>query len=220
MQVLPESRADEGTESGTLPIDEFDTVLAMSEPQEMATPERSGTLRRVVDEVRQQSRWKKFALALSAVSIMAGFVLMAVESGSSGTENPGVGGAAGPAASGLVPSQEGPAAEAGAADEDDGRWAPVFLRFGFSFFIGFAIGSAMRTVLRVVLLFVGLFAMAQFALTELGFIEVHWARLGEEFDGFFDRVGDEAGSIKGLFTGRLPSAGLAMLGLYAGLRRG
>ena len=112
---------------------------------------------------------------------------------------------------------EGASAE---AQSDGENWAPVFLRFGFSFFVGFALGAAVRTVFRLVLLFVGLFAALLFGFSELGFVEVHWDTMGAAFDGFVAKLGDEASSLRGFFTGGLPSAGLAMLGLYAGFRRG
>lgn len=190
----------------------------MTDPDRPKPPSHAAeNARRLWQDVKAQPPWKKVALVASLVLIAAGFVMLGVES--SAPAGPPAGhGPGGAGATGLVPTADDAATDSTAGD--DVRWAPVFLRFGFSFFIGFSLGAALRTVLKIVVVFLGLFCLAQIALAEFGFVEVHWARIGEEFGGFFDRIGEEADSIRQLLTGRLPSAGLAALGLYAGLRRG
>ncbi|MCA8942936.1 MAG: FUN14 domain-containing protein [Planctomycetes bacterium] len=186
----------------------------MTDPERTKPPSHAAeNARRMWEDVKAQPPWKKVALVASVLLIVVGFVLLGVESSE---PNPPAAGAGGAAATGLVPTEDG-GSPAAAADET--QWAPVFLRFGFSFFIGFSLGAALRTVLKIVVVFVGLFFLTQVALAEFGFVEVHWAKIGEEFGGFFDRIGEEADSVRKLLTGRLPSAGLAVLGLYAGLRR-
>ena len=189
--------------------------------------------RRIREEIAGEPRWKKILLIAAIVFIVIGLVLFFVEGGSdgSGSETRSGGAPAGSGAAlpsiassltgGNITLPEGQAESIGAAaDDGDSKWAPIFLRFGFSFFVGYALGFAARSVLKLALLFAGLFAALLFGFDAMGFVEVKWHAMGGAFDTLLEKVSSEAGSVKGLLTGRLPSGGLAMLGLWAGFRRG
>lgn len=186
------------------------------------------------ESFRAQPVWKKSALIGAAVCCVVGLALLGLESSpedSAGLETAasrGAGGASpGGAASGLRTSLVDPgvlppdgSARVEPPPPDESNWAPVFLRFGFSFFVGFAIGSAIRMVLKLALIFIGGFAVLLMGLESFGFVAVQWDVMGQAFDDLVAKIGEESGSVKGFLTGRLPSAGLGVFGLYAGFRRG
>ncbi|MBI5850256.1 MAG: hypothetical protein HZB39_04345 [Planctomycetes bacterium] len=62
-------------------------------------------------------------------------------------------------------------------------------------------------------------SLALVGLTQLDWVTVHWEAISSAFDRFVANVEREAGSFQTLVTGSLPQAGLAGLGLFAGLRR-
>lgn len=198
----------------------------MTESQATASADTLAT-QKIREQLAEEPRWKKILLVLAILFIVAGAVLWFVEGSGGSASGSGAAlksGGAAPEGSasfsgGQITLPNGESESVGEASAE-GKWAPVFLRFGFSFFIGYALGFAVRSVLKLTLLFAGLFAMLLFGFGEMGFVEVHWDAMGGAFDGLVEKVKSEAGSVKGLITGRLPSGGLALLGLYAGFRRG
>ncbi len=199
----------------------------MTETASKTDAKGPGKAAQLKQALKEQPKWKRWALVGAAVCVVLGFVLLGIEGGGesatgSGGQVTSTGGGAPEGASSLLGDNKVilPEGQEIEPPDEETNWAPVFLRFGFSFFVGFAIGTAFRMVLRIALTFVGLFAVAMMALELSGFVTIEWNAMGEAFDQLMGRIGDEAGTVRGLLTGRLPSAGLGMFGLYAGFRRG
>lgn len=169
------------------------------------------------------ARWKKILIVIAGVCIVVGLALLPFErSGAHDlTTSPG-GGAL--TTQGL-PTTQGAGGQALDADgnpiaaETPTDMSPAFLKLGFSFFAAFAAGLAMRSFLRLALIFVGLQVLALVGLSQLEWVTVNWEAMSGAFDQFVAKVQKEAGSLQTLLTGSLPQAGLATLGLYAGLKR-
>jgi uncharacterized membrane protein (Fun14 family) len=107
-----------------------------------------------------------------------------------------------------------------AADAGDGTLSPALLRGGISFLAAFTVGYAFRMFVRIALLFVGIWAISLFALAQAGWLTVHWDEIDVAFRAWASGVGDQFQSFGRFIRGSLPSAGLAGLGLYTGLKRG
>ena len=54
----------------------------------------------------------------------------------------------------------------------------------------------------------------------MGWIEVHWTIIDTQFVGWTQGLGAQFESISSFITGSLPRAGMAGLGLVAGLKKG
>lgn len=167
--------------------------------------------------LRGLPRWKLVLVFVAAACLIAGIALIPFESKRSlDGESPGIGalqtqGGAGGAT--LMPNEDG------GPTPGEREMSPAFLKLGFSFFAAFAVGLAIRSFMRLALIFVGLQILALVGLTQLDWVTVHWEAISSAFDRFVANVEREAGSFQTLVTGSLPQAGLAGLGLFAGLRR-
>lgn len=153
--------------------------------------------------------------------------------GTGGANSSGPGGAASGFAPGHVPDgtpgdgtpgDEAPAPEGevgggGDAGGDGTGISPGLLKGGFSFFVAFAVGFALRMFFRVAALFAGIWAASLFLLAHLGWLEVHWDLIGASFEGWSNTIGAQFESFTAFVNGSLPSAGMAGLGLYTGVRR-
>lgn len=102
----------------------------------------------------------------------------------------------------------------------DGTWSPALLRGGLSFFVAFCLAFAFRQFMRIALIFVGVWAASLFLLQHLGWVEVHWDLIEQQFDNMGSKVTEQLKSAKTFITGSLPSAGMAGLGLFTGFRKG
>lgn len=108
-------------------------------------------------------------------------------------------------------------ASSGGGASDPVSWA--LLKGGFGFFVGFCVGFAARTLLRFSALVVGGYFLTLIALSGLGWIEVRWDTMREQFDHFVTVWGPELESFESFLAGKIPLAGATVAGLYAGLRR-
>ena len=163
------------------------------------------------------ARMKKILIVVAGVCIVVGLALLPFErSGSHDlTTSPGDGALTSQGAGGTALDADGnPIAAETPAD-----MSPAFLKLGCSFFAAFAAGLAMRSFLRLALIFVGLQVLALVGLSQLEWVTVNWEAMSGAFDQLVAKVQKEAGSLQTLLTGSLPQAGLATLGLYAGLKR-
>lgn len=169
-------------------------------------------------------RWKKLLLIGAGALVVLGLALLPFDGGAATTATGADGGAPPAGAASLVGGggPGGTTGEPGDAGESAGagNLSPAFLRLGFGFFVGFAIGYALRSFLKLVLVFVGIQLIALFGLSYVEWVTVNWAAMNAFFDGFVERVQQEAGAFQTFVTGSLPTAGLASLGLYTGFRRG
>lgn len=155
------------------------------------------------------ARWKKVLVIAAGLLVVAGLALIPFEGGDANLSTS-------PGGSTLQPAGAGGTEIVGQSEPD---MSPAFLKLGFSFFAAFAIGLAMRSFLRIALIFIGLQLLALFGLAHLEWVEVHWETISTAFDRFVANVQSEAGSFKTFVTGSLPQAGLATMGLVAGLKR-
>jgi len=192
-------------------VDDTDLVAAGGPPPAVREPTPEPTPPRP-----PLPRWKKVLLAGAGVSVVIGLVLLIVEPAAAPTG----GGATPPGGgAGLVP--DGVARSELPAGADGGTtWSPLFLKMGFSFFVGFAVGYVLRTFLKLTLLIAGVIALALFGLQQAGLVEVQWDRMGEMFDALIGHVREQASGLQTLLTGSLPAAGLGGLGLFTGFRKG
>lgn len=108
-------------------------------------------------------------------------------------------------------------ASSGGGASDPVSWA--LLKGGFGFFVGFCVGFAARTLLRFSALVIGGYFLTLIALSGLGWIEVRWDTMREQFDHFVTVWGPELESFETFLAGKIPLAGATVAGLYAGLRR-
>lgn len=170
--------------------------------------------------LRGLPRWKLALVFVAAACLIAGIALIPFESRRKlDGESAGIGalqtqGSTDGAT--LVPIQDGGPTPAASGERE---MSPAFLKLGFSFFAAFAVGLAIRSFMRLALIFIGLQILALVGLTQLDWVTVHWEAISGAFDRFVANVEREAGSFQTLVTGSLPQAGLAGLGLFAGLRR-
>lgn len=169
-------------------------------------------------------RWKKGLVGGALACAVLGGIWMLVGGGGgaqgpapSGPTGSGITGAGG---SSFLPTGTRPPAGVGqptAATEEPA--AKGVFRLGSSFLVGFCIGSFVRAAVKMASIAVGFFLVALFLLDQAGFVVVDWNAIDQAWRGFWANVGEEWGNFQRFFTGRLPAAGLATLGLYAGLKR-
>ncbi len=164
-------------------------------------------------------RWKKILLGVAGLFVVTGFVLLAIGPGESGgdlstSQSPGhvPAGAAGFDVS-------NPGGQPTEAQQTENALAPVFLKLGFSFFVGFAVGYAFRAFLKLTLIFVGVLLIALFLLSYVNWVTVNWDTMASAFDIFVRSVKDDTQAFQTFISGSLPQAGLASLGLVAGFKR-
>ncbi len=98
--------------------------------------------------------------------------------------------------------------------------SPALVRGGISFFAAFALAFALRSFLKLFVIFAGVWVASLFFLASMGWIEVHWTIIDDQFVGWTNTLGAQFQSMSSFVTGSLPSAGLAGLGLVAGLKKG
>ncbi|MFO1050953.1 MAG: FUN14 domain-containing protein [Planctomycetota bacterium] len=156
-------------------------------------------------------RWKKILVVGAGALLVCGLAMLPFELGGSdklSTSQSGGGAMLQPAGTG------GPEVVG-----QDPEMSPALLKLGFSFFAAFAAGLAIRSFLRIAMIFVGLQILALMGLSYLQWVTVHWETMSSAFDVFAKNVQQEAGSFRTFITGSLPQAGLATMGLFAGLKR-
>lgn len=98
--------------------------------------------------------------------------------------------------------------------------APAVLRLGVSFLGAFMIGFFLRKFLRWTLLIVAVIAVAIYFLRRSGVIELPWDQIQDQVEGGSTWLQAQAGSIKKLLTGYLPSSMAAVAGGFIGFLRG
>jgi uncharacterized membrane protein (Fun14 family) len=168
--------------------------------------------------------WKKAALTAGVLAVAVG----GIWSLTSGDPTPASGGAG--AGSGLGSSllegnpppwpggpgtgQPAPGVPAGEEPTSKG-----IFRLGFSFLCGFCVGAFLRSALRLAAIAIGFWFVATFALSYYGIVQVDWQQMDTLWNRFAANVEQEWGSFQRFMTGSLPAAGLAVTGLFVGLKR-
>ena len=187
--------------------------------------------------------WKIGAVAVAALVLVAGGAMAlfgggdpvptevseSTLSGSTGGagETPGAKGFSGsggvigsPGSPGSPDSPATPATEVPPEASATDLLSPALVRGGISFFAAFALAFALRSFLKLFVIFAGVWVASLFFLASMGWIEVHWTIIDDQFVGWTNTLGAQFQSMSSFVTGSLPSAGLAGLGLVAGLKKG
>jgi uncharacterized membrane protein (Fun14 family) len=159
-------------------------------------------------------RWKKVMLGAGvATTVLGGVLLLA-----SGDAPPPAGG--GPRGGSGLGAQFAPGgSQPGTTAPGEEPAAQGVFRLGSSLVAGFCIGAFVRAAVKTVAIVVGFFLVGMFLLERAAFVVVDWTAIDAAWNGFWSKVGDEWGDFTRFATGRLPAAGLATFGLYAGFRR-
>ncbi len=170
-------------------------------------------------------RWRpwKVALVVFAVVLVGAGGLLALSAGGPDAAPGATAGAPTPAGRSLLPGGSPGTPTGGAAapaPAGESPWSPALLRGGVSFFAAFAVAFALRSVVRLGLVFAGLFAGGLFLLAQAGWVEVHWNLIDDSFRGFASGLSKQFENFTTFVTGSLPSAGLAGLGFFTGIRKG
>jgi uncharacterized membrane protein (Fun14 family) len=155
-----------------------------------------------------QPKWTKVMFALSAVALVGGAIWSLASTPATGS----AGGGTVPGTA-LVPGQPTPE---GSAATGSTTSAGVF-RLGFSFVAGYCIGAFLRTTARFAAVAFGFWLVMTLLLAGNDLLTVNWTGIDQLWDRFWGGV--EWNSFERFLTGSLPAAGLASVGLYAGLRK-
>ena len=155
--------------------------------------------------------WKKGLLAAAAAVFLLG-LLLRLTAGPAAEPVPGGGPAIGSA---LVEGGAEPGTEPGGA----AAWSPGLMALGFSFFVGFAVGTLLRVFVKIAVVVAGLVFLSLAGLSYAELITVNWDAMDQIFSKFADRIGSDFDELSTIVTGRLPQAGLGVLGLVTGLKK-
>lgn len=155
-------------------------------------------------------RWKKLALLAAVGAIVTGAVLSAVADPAPPTGTSGL-------QASLVQGSGAPTGQTAAAPVESP--AKGVFRLGFSFVAGFCLGSFLRATLRVASIAIGFWLAMTVTLSYFGLVTVDWPAIENLWNRFITNVEAEWGNFQTFLTGSLPAAGLATLGLAAGLKR-
>jgi uncharacterized membrane protein (Fun14 family) len=160
--------------------------------------------------------WKKVAFT---VALMLGLTGLALTRTHEADVQPAAqGGATGLDVNPSAFNARGTAATATA--EEEGLWAPLFMKGGLSFAVAFAAGFALRTFMKLTLVVMGVVALAIFGLQKAGIVgAIDWSAAEGHWDTLTANVGQQLESFKTFVTGSLPSAGAGTVGLISGFRR-
>lgn len=129
-------------------------------------------------------------------------------------------------AASTAPSHTAASGKTGFAADDSGAGSkqvspglPVTFRLGVSYIGGFFLGWGLRRFLKLTLLLSGaLIAIAALG-KKLGWVDADWASVEAHVRSSMTWLSGEAGSLKTLLTGYLPSAGAAGVGAFFGFRK-
>jgi uncharacterized membrane protein (Fun14 family) len=135
------------------------------------------------------------------------------------TTNPG-----GEASGGAPGGDGGDASSTSSGDSDEAppfldEWSPTLVKGGLGFFVAFWIGYSIRVFAKIVGLFAGLFSLGVLGLQQLGWVTVEWDVAHDQFAALPGFIAEQFSGFKTFLQGSLPSAGMASLGLFAGLKK-
>ena len=190
--------------------------------------------------------WKKVLLTISSTFLFSGLAMMAFDSiNASGTDpqsrNLSDGKANGQQTSlntsgikpnslngetSLVPPQSNPegrypegAEHSNTSNETFQEWSPALVKGGLSFFVGFCLGCLLRVFFKISAVIIALVLLSIFGLSYAGIIDMDWTVLEGHYETVAAKIGQEFSQFKTFITGTLPSAGLASLGVFTGVKR-
>ncbi|HLQ36431.1 MAG TPA: FUN14 domain-containing protein [Planctomycetota bacterium] len=184
----------------------------------MTSPPPNDRRRTFAAWLRAMPRWKQLLLASAVLCLAGGGVMWLLPGGGGGSSGTGpTEHGTGALPSTLLPGEHPPPGQPSAAQGEPA--AQGVFRLGFSFLTGFCVGSFVRAMLKLVALVLGALLLLLLLLGYAGLIEVHWQAIDTLWQRFWSNVGAEWGDFQRFMTGSLPAAGLAALGLFAGLKK-
>jgi uncharacterized membrane protein (Fun14 family) len=167
----------------------------------------------------------KFAIFITALGLALSIYALATRPDSSSATRDAARTDSTKLKSGLADSDPSRNSSAAAEEEPANRRAvdsaaPATLRLGASFLGAFTIGYFMRKFLRWTMLIMGIAVVAIFFLRKSGVINLPWDQIeGQVHDGA-SWLQAQAGSVKDVLTGYLPSGAAALFGGVIGFWRG
>ena len=171
---------------------------------------------------RDMPRWKKVLVGTALLATVAGGVMMLFDTGGAGGTGGGAGGggagALGAGGGNLLPGQPRSGLPSAATAGEEASSRGIF-RLGFSFIAGFCLGTFVRSTLKLAAIAVGFWLFLTFVLSYYGLVHVDWQAIDGLWSRFAGNVEQEWGNFQRFITGSLPAAGLAGLGIFAGLKR-
>ena len=187
-----------------------------------------------VGGLRSFPTWKKIVIGASSLVLLAGVGLAGYEqlagpsarSGEQGVAPRNVGtGERGSLVgrSEFLPGEgaggSSPPGDATLEGEGGASYSPSLLKGGLSFFVGFCCGYAARAFLKVSAIVAGVVLLAIFGLSYAGWLTVEWSVMETQFNNLFTSLKGQAADFQAFITGSLPSAGMAGLGLFTGVKK-
>ncbi|MGE3110071.1 MAG: FUN14 domain-containing protein [Phycisphaerales bacterium] len=129
--------------------------------------------------------------------------------------------AAGPAATSLASGFSAPSAQSAPPPEPRlvDQAAPAVARFGGCFIAGYCIAYAFRKMLKAAVLVTGVILIGLFLLQRAGLLQLNIDAITASLQHAADWIKGEAGALKDLVLGYLPSAGAGLTGMALGIRR-
>ena len=200
----------------------------------MPTEEKEKTVERAATADSDRNgipRWKKMLLSLATLLVVSGILiqgyglLFSKTSDTPKSTNTTI--SHDPQRSFLPDGTGGRPGRGGTSTGTEARgdglledWSPALVKGGLGFFLGFALGCVFRTFFKISALIVGMIFLGVFGLQQIGFIEgFNWDILEQWYDKGVARVIEEAKEFKSFVAGSVPSAGMAGLGIFTGLKR-
>lgn len=174
---------------------------------------------------RRLSAWRKLLAAVALVIGVAGLMLQGITyfSGAPANEGPGM------STQSLQPKTyldgngnilpANPTGEVPATGIEIGDWSALFMKLGFSFFVGFSIGYAVSAGLRLAIFTAGVIFLLLFGLQYAGLVSVNWHGMESWYDALIAWLKPHIGSFREFIASNLPASGLAATGLFVGFKR-
>ncbi|MFT4649454.1 MAG: putative membrane protein (Fun14 family) [Glaciecola sp.] len=171
---------------------------------------------------KRTPRWAKALVGVAVLFLILGFSVKAegTQAPMSSTSTEGMLSTNSLVSGGQTPGAGDGTQASQASEEGLSSYSPFFIKGGFSFLIAFCVGMAVRMFFKVTALFVGVVALALFGLNKMGWVEVDWTQISDQWDRVSGKIAEQASGMKSFITGSLPAAGLGSLGLFAGFKKG
>lgn len=184
------------------------------------TPARKGGgMAEFAADLRALPGWQKIGFAVAGLLLVGGGVLYMLQDSAPPAAAPGSGQGVPPSLGQGYLDTRNPVGSRPSAGTVEDPWSAGMFRLGFSFFAGFSVGYALRKAAKMVVFACGLAFLFLFLLAYAELITVNWNGFDQLFAKLGERIQEESAKFQTFITGSLPSATLAGLGLYTGIRR-
>lgn len=103
--------------------------------------------------------------------------------------------------------------------ENMNEWSPTFLRGGAGLFLGFCVGFAIRSFVKLGSVILGFYILSLLMLSWLGWIEINYPEIDAQLGNLTESLKTQFESFKAFLAGSIPTAGLAGVGFFSGLKK-